>query len=98
PPRPPLFPYSTLFRSSASMRRIVAAFTRRMSATSVHRTHPSRVSASDSVAARIALAIQPGPLTALPTPFQITDHRPGGRGGVGRSEEHTSTLQSPYDL
>src|SRR5437867_10014667 len=65
PPRSPLFPYTTLFRSLRGLHGV--GLDRHADGHRVHR------------AAR-----------------DVADHLHGLRGG--RSEEHTSELQSPYDL
>src|SRR5207248_11208651 len=65
PPRPTLFPYTTLFRSPLGL----------PSAPRVRQAH------------RGLQRAEPAPRAAA-----------GGARGAGRSEEHTSELQSPYDL
>src|SRR5690349_22003244 len=74
PPRPTLFPYTTLFRSRARARRRLSDPQRR----------PMGVLPDASGSNRRALpAVTPWPPPA---------------GGAGRSEEHTSELQSRRDL
>src|SRR5207248_10317014 len=84
PPRPPLFPYTTLFRSAAAGRH---------------------GGSSHGVAARADRGRRAGgghgparPAADAPDrPRRSARRRPGGRRDR-RSEEHTSELQSPYDL
>src|SRR5207248_9248178 len=83
PPTPPLFPYTTLFRSSPTSPRPIPMVSRRST------TSPSTSIADFSdCSARTARAsprsCAPSPRCRRPTP--------------ARSEEHTSELQSPYDL
>src|SRR5207248_10475537 len=81
PPRPTLFPYTTLFRSSRS--------------TSPRATAPCCVSAT-------SLNTEMRCPDPLPERDQaVENHQPANSGRVEsglRSEEHTSELQSPYDL
>src|SRR3712207_7478774 len=81
PPRSTLFPYTTLFRSRSDR------------ASSQQRTECDRRSeAPDDARA------DPGNLARPPrrdpTHHRSPGERPGGSGGQGRSEEHTSELQS----
>src|SRR5690606_39633503 len=78
PPGPPLFPYTTLFRSGRHDR---------------HR-RPDRTPPLPRVRARAAPSGDraPGPSG------QHDRHRRGGRSPDGRSEEHTSELQSRENL
>src|SRR5437867_10748029 len=86
PPRPTLFPYTTLFRSSA----LFAA------------SHPERTSALVLYGTFAEFR------SWVPTPqhFEHFLHAIDQQWGTGqslphfapRSEEHTSELQSPYDL
>src|SRR5437867_7924811 len=71
PPRSTLFPYTTLFRSTASADRTV------------------RVWEAESGRQIARLAGHSGPVLCLAV-------SPDGK--LVRSEEHTSELQSPYDL
>src|SRR5207248_8035316 len=94
PPRPPLFPYTTLFRSWLPLG--VAARRRRAPAPAAVVSSPwpllalSRFLARARHHAELAASM---PLRAPPT-FP-SRRRPGH---PARSEEHTSELQSPYDL
>src|SRR5438034_7704476 len=75
PPRSPLFPYTTLFRSR-------------------DRGRPARRS---SDRARGGLGGETVPGAGAPGRGVVAQRRPG-RGRLGRSEEHTSELQSHSDL
>src|SRR5437868_10489920 len=77
PPRPPLFPYTTLFRSTPA--RIAL--------------HTSGALSSDALAPLSAAGFAVGSLHPL---VSVSDARAGER--VERSEEHTSELQSRFDL
>src|SRR5690348_17992103 len=83
PPRSTLFPYTTLFRSSAS----ASGAEREPGATTASVT-PARTHSSTSAVANAVLASRV--LDATPTS--------GARSRVSRSEEHTSELQSPVHL
>src|SRR5438094_7589269 len=92
PPRPPLFPYTTLFRS---------------------REHPRRHLGEGDAAVRTGEALGKGDRFALRN-LDLDDSVGEAQGGLQRvgqaraepvlddepvrSEEHTSELQSPYDL
>src|SRR5438874_8088363 len=87
-PRSTLFPYTTLFRSC---RRIVATF--RID------DHPHLAAGLDGK--RLLHALEAGGdafkvLEALDVAFQ--GFAPGAGAGAGRSEEHTSELQSRREL
>src|SRR5206468_11358652 len=83
PPRPTLFPYTTLFRSPTS----ASVMTRTTRANSSSLQIPLFPPAASSCS--IAITI----LLLLPT----TPEAAGGNSGI-RSEEHTSELQSRSDL
>src|SRR5207248_10178951 len=90
PPTPPLFPYTTLFRSG---RRSCPSLRFRQDRYRRICPRPRRSGY------RAALHRRDG-LAALSRGRQ-GDASPGFHGcsgNVGRSEEHTSELQSPYDL
>src|SRR5207248_9530400 len=95
PPRPTLFPYTTLFRSRAGPR--TARTARRAAARQADpRRRSARLSAArDRSAAggqrHVAGSIADG---ALRAPVDLAALLAPDR----RSEEHTSELQSPYDL
>src|SRR5438094_4988311 len=84
PPRATLFPYTTLFRSE-SRRLTRPGGTGQIPAPAQRRTAPTYDGRSRAAA-------------------ETAPHRcrracvDGGRLPAGRSEEHTSELQSPYDL
>src|SRR5947207_5710027 len=86
-PRPSstIFPYTTLFRSAVAVR---AAGNKR-GAGSQH-----RAGAAKSVANRVAARVP----RAFRARGRALVHRPGPTGRIGRSEEHTSELQSHSDL
>src|SRR5437867_25507 len=73
PPKPTLFPYTTLFRS------------------------PTGISSSSPSASDVA---DEYPTRTVGSPGSCRHLNPShtGRVGYSRSEEHTSELQSPYDL
>src|SRR5207248_6138620 len=90
-PPPPPFPYTTLFRppvAAASLTTNTVMGTR--SRSTVCRT-PSRRAAYPSSK---VIAIRP----AVPSSMTFDDGNAALLDGVRRSEEHTSELQSPYDL
>src|SRR5699024_11610510 len=93
PPAPTLFPYTTLFRSTAP--------TRSSSRTCSHgcSTHVERISSVmlhkgcssiSSTPEFLRVSSCPGPAT--------TSRRKSSRPATRRSEEHTSELQSRFDL
>src|SRR5207248_6437849 len=87
PPTSTLFPYTTLFRSRQAPRRILQArLPLRQVALGHHhrRRHPDAHVHLRECACACALRRD------LPSGFHRANHR--------RSEEHTSELQSPYDL
>src|SRR5204863_8865422 len=84
PPRSPLFPYTTLFRSSQARRYVRNGSV--VACSSASTVSPSR--------ARVMLSAD-GPRRARPYPAGVRASRPGTG---GRSEEHTSELQSRRDL
>src|SRR5207248_9919997 len=81
PPRPPLFPYTTLFRSPTLGPR-------------------ARNAAASTITPRTASANRPPILPGdCCRPFAVTSSVPlSANVDSVRSEEHTSELQSPYDL
>src|SRR5207248_10949800 len=79
PPRSPLFPYTTLFRSYFDERGW-----RDMSPTTLWQAFGKVGWQTDR--------------TDLDLSYTYADTRLFGNGAVPRSEEHTSELQSPYDL
>src|SRR2546430_8829290 len=82
PPRSTLFPYTTLFRSAVEP---------------PVETPASRVALMAASASR--RAVSPADPSAGRSSAQPTPPGPGsGPGGVGRSEEHTSELQSQSNL
>src|SRR5207248_6481005 len=95
PPRPPssaLFPYTTLFRSQGELGA----------------AGPPVSAAGAAAGAVVGPALLPvfGEGCPRPPPLRPGTGEPGATGGTGalaaggplRSEEHTSELQSPYDL
>src|SRR5207248_5147225 len=96
PPCATLFPYTTLFRSVLQLaRRLAPEVDRRIPADDLNR-------AVDEVVDEV---FGLGPLEALlhdPTVTEVLVNAPDQvyveRHGRLRSEEHTSELQSPYDL
>src|SRR5437588_10084443 len=89
PPRSTLFPYTTLFRSSEVRRGVVgAAGARGRGAVRPHLVLPVRLEVED-VLRRLVVSAR-----------GVVDDEAGVRvvAGHGRSEEHTSELQSHSDL
>src|SRR5207248_11776427 len=89
PPASPLFPYTTLFRSGPA-------------APAGRAPRPDDPGEAAGAVRRALLAAPDGggPARELRAPAGVPVHpRRGGRLGHNpRSEEHTSELQSPYDL
>src|SRR5207248_10420748 len=98
PPRPPLFPYTTLFRSRILVQRVI-----RGGAVGVGVDHAARAmidGVRDQLRARAAF-LKADPRQAREVQeAQENDDRTDDRRDAEdlRSEEHTSELQSPYDL
>src|SRR5438094_1368134 len=89
PPRPPLFPYPTLFRSPVASGSSVPPWPTRFA--------PSAPRAT----ATTSNEVQPRGLSIGRTPLGVSIMRAVGPARAprgSRSEEHTSELQSPYDL
>src|SRR5207248_10880817 len=84
PPRPTLFPYTTLFRSPAFTRRELRGLLRGTvrGGRAVSRVH----------------GLPRAVVLGAPRLGGPVDRRPALRSPGVRSEEHTSELQSPYDL
>src|SRR5207248_11757533 len=91
PPAPPPFPYTTLFRSVPSVPE-APAHRRRWPIHAVPGVpvRPTRKSERQQEGHRLVARPQ---IAQVPTPGILA--RPGP---AVRSEEHTSELQSPYDL
>src|SRR5438034_2574591 len=99
PPRSTLFPYTTLFRSS----RLADVLGRRLG--DVKLDGPPRVElqqkGEESMRQRFGISASNRQVGG---PTKVSMHvvhrltRGGGRGSRGRSEEHTSELQSHSDL
>src|SRR5258708_22638077 len=85
PPRSTLFPYTTLFRSS---RPPVSSM----------RCSTGNLSARSRIPACVSSPTPTRPATSAKPPLQFLRVPAAGRVGVGRSEEHTSELQSPDHL
>src|SRR5207248_4918135 len=90
PPRSPLFPYTTLFRS----RRQAVELAPRPGGRGDRHHHRDALCQGGTRPDRAGGAVRlcPGPAR---TPLGATE---AWAGAFGRSEEHTSELQSPYDL
>src|SRR5437867_10771830 len=85
PPRPPLFPYTTLFRSTG---RGISAEERVLSVTGYTQSCGQVPSAASDY----------GFIPLHAGRFGVHTEARDSCAGVIRSEEHTSELQSPYDL
>src|SRR5207248_11612696 len=85
PPRPPLFPYTTLFRSCSPY--LLCRCTRRLAGVADRQNNPMVRFETASDGAMISITVQ----------FDRDDLAERFRQAF-RSEEHTSELQSPYDL
>src|SRR5207248_10403005 len=94
-PTPPLFPYTTLFRSIGTAVAIPIVTGRR-------RLH--RRGMRECISTTVAIPIVAACPTRRSDAAGEQEHLHHGAGGehlehgAGRSEEHTSELQSPYDL
>src|SRR5207244_13328215 len=86
PPRPPLFPYTTLFRSRSSRDRSTSPAARGSRSSAP----PTRSASSWSSPADRRARAEPSGATVPGRDFR--------RGPLRRSEEHTSELQSPDHL
>src|SRR5207248_11124323 len=92
PPRPPLFPYTTLFRSETANARTSRPERR---AAPWKRSPPGSTSTDNSTRpAGVNLNALESRFTPAGRVELSVDVEPGG----DRSEEHTSELQSPYEL
>src|SRR5205807_9473211 len=92
PPRSPLFPYTTLFRSPASTPAELVAWAASFVSARPGTTGTAWCGEPDEQAPSSGCCRQPcaGPSSATCWP------KPGAT--AGRSEEHTSELQSPCNL
>src|SRR5207249_9059675 len=88
PPRSPLFPYTTLFRSPRRAEDAPLADDPR---------HTGHVLRGD-LGAEQRLALQPGVGGRLADHVRLADARRREQQHALRSEEHTSELQSRFDL
>src|SRR5207248_11440655 len=96
PPRPPLFPYTTLFRSfpSGHATQSIAFYAMAAIVLGLGRSPRTRT-VLWSVAAAVVIVV--GASRIYLGAHWLTDVL-GGYALGARSEEHTSELQSPYDL
>src|SRR5207248_7341248 len=87
PPRSTLFPYTTLFRS-------------RSANASASGLHFEGIAAMKNSCAKSSewSATRRRVLSPKTAACKSTFHTPRTLSGISRSEEHTSELQSPYDL
>src|SRR5207248_4101352 len=92
PPPSTLFPYTTLFRSQRQQRREHPAC-RAPGADDQHATL-----GDDDTEVVAQVAHEPGPVSVVTEERAVVAQRQRVDGGGVRSEEHTSELQSPYDL
>src|SRR5207249_12223291 len=92
PPIPTLFPYTTLFRSHRPRLDIVAP-------PEIGDEH-AQVLAQSEAPARVGelLVVRPGRHAGVPVDGVAAVRGQGPKLAVGRSEEHTSELQSRFDL
>src|SRR5256885_10715247 len=91
PPRSPLFPYTTLFRSALDVGKVGQVASRGMDAGFGARQHLSAaemIGNGDQAARCQNVEVLAGPSRL----------RPAGERADQRSEEHTSELQSPCNL
>src|SRR5205807_10624589 len=93
PPRSPLFPYTTLFRSGVAAVQLPG----RRAIMEAHAANPGFRG--------LVVTAPPGGTAAGPLPGSVAAFAYGFHGGSGqwwhdlvRSEEHTSELQSPCNL
>src|SRR5207248_6890757 len=92
PPRSPLFPYTTLFRSLVTM---VARLTvGRKAYAAVERRAAEVLTAADTLRAELRRLVDDdaAAYAKVSAAYRIP------KDDATRSEEHTSELQSPYDL
>src|SRR5207244_7014957 len=88
PPRSTLFPYTTLFRSALDLEADVALL----------EEHRRPVTAEERVAEPGLQTVPARRESARHVPHVLVVHQEEGAEVVGRSEEHTSELQSPDHL
>src|SRR5207248_11055565 len=88
PPSPTLIPYTTLFRSGPEMNALLQGVIKTHEDRHLQEHHPTG-----------AERVRPGPPLERPNfaVQRLRDDVPANA-GLHRSEEHTSELQSPYDL
>src|SRR5207244_8300684 len=91
PPTSPLFPYTTLFRSSVPPRSITTGFPPRVAWAVTWSQRPTATPTQSNPAPRLDVepATRTVTLARIPRLFRETEKR---------SEEHTSELQSPDHL
>src|SRR5437867_5626554 len=93
PPRPTPFPYTTLFRSSLRGRQTVVVRRR------VGERHRRRqITRPGGHALAVRLVAEQVVVAAGEAPGVLDGQTDVVAGDEARSEEHTSELQSPYDL
>src|SRR5256885_11971343 len=90
PPRSPLFPYTTLFRSIRTSRSFESPPRAQKSA--------ANSSALESWLGGVDYRISPHVLRKPPVTRLMTSRNQACAGWLSRSEEHTSELQSPCNL
>src|SRR5207248_9360849 len=91
PPRSRLFPYTTLFRSS---RKPIEAWHPEWHVEEDAAEDAQQIIGVDSLATARAIHGNPSTSSEIKEMFDGITYEKGG----ARSEEHTSELQSPYDL
>src|SRR5207248_10241200 len=94
-PTPSLFPYTTLFRSDARLARIAVTPKGTVAAVGMY-----SIDASSNNRSRFtdATADMPGLNPLHVTPYNVVSAEHMQALKKIRSEEHTSELQSPYDI
>src|SRR5206468_10345233 len=93
PPPPPLFPYTTLFRSVAKQAGTTGVVNQTGGTMSVGSSSPGALKLASSAGASGTYNLQGGLLNLYGNRIETV-----AAGATGRSEEHTSELQSRSDL
>src|SRR5207248_9155339 len=97
PPSSPLFPYTTLFRSQMPA-HLAGGVIAAVLARGVHARDPERLDLRGFRGLAVTREVQELALEIAGDAARELLAVELQRGGESRSEEHTSELQSPYDL